>query len=492
LRYVRNMGVVADGNQKIWHPVGFDRRWNDVKTTKFDNLRPAWDRKRAELSKNPELYERFLDRIKRKQAVDTGIIERMYDLKRGVTETLIEEGFADSYLQHGDSNIDPGLLMHYLTDNFEALNYVFGFVKDDIELSVFYIRGLHELITRHQETTEAVDILGRMGQTPLLKGAFKELPNNPVRNGVVYEYCPPEHVQTEMDNLIRIFHEELRNTHPLIKSAFLHHAFVQIHPFQDGNGRLARLLASFVLIKDNLFPFSLDRDERTAYIDALEMADAGKYQGLVDIFSGNQIKSIEQALNLETIAKTGFDSVLDRLSKKVVSKDNAIAEANGRILDNMHSIFAAMQKDVGHYGGNIKAKLETVNIHVDFSTKDEGHYFSSQIAHYAKRHEYYFNSSLPRCWVRMRMYFNDAHHYQLVLSLHHYGYDNSALAIGAFIEKDGKQGVATHGNELPTPLDVPPLVFSSETGVDRLSESILQQIDTVITSALAYITEELM
>jgi len=162
------MGVAADGNQKIWHSVHFDRRWNDVKTIRFDNLRLSWDKKRTELSKNPELYERFLDRIKRKQAVDTGIIERMYDLKRGVTETLIEEGFSDSYLQHGDSNIDFKLLMHYLTDNFEALNYVFGFVKDDIELSVFYIRGLHELITRHQETTEAVDILGRMGQTPLL------------------------------------------------------------------------------------------------------------------------------------------------------------------------------------------------------------------------------------------------------------------------------------------------------------------------------------
>jgi len=478
------MGVVTGENQKIWHPVRFDSRWNDVETTRFDNLRPAWDRKRAELSKNPELYGRFIDRLKRKQAVDTGIIERMYDLKREVTETLIEEGFADSYLQHGDTNIDSGLLMHYLTDNFEALNFVFDFVKNNNELSVFYIRGLHELITRHQEATEAVDVLGRMGQTPLLKGAFKVLPNNPIRDGVVYEYCPPEHVQAEMDKLIRIFYGELKNTHPLVRSAFLHHAFVQIHPFQDGNGRLARLLASFVLIKDKLFPFSLDRDERTAYIDALEIADSGRYQGLVDIFSDNQIKSMEQALNLGTISRAGFDNVLDMLSKKVTPKDNAVAEANRRILDNMYSIFGTMQNGVEYYKNNIKARLETVKVHVDSCTQGQEHYFPSQIAQYAKRHGYYFNSSLPRCWIRMRMHFSDTHHYRLVLSLHHYGYDNSALAIGSFIEKEG--------NELLTPLHVPPLVFSSEIEVDKLRESILRQIDTIITSALAYITQELM
>ncbi|MDR3602618.1 MAG: Fic family protein [Desulfosporosinus sp.] len=44
------------------------------------------------------------------------------------------------------------------------------------------------------------------------------------------------------------FNNKLKYSHVLVKAAFLHHVFVQIHPFQDGNGRIARLLTSFVLI----------------------------------------------------------------------------------------------------------------------------------------------------------------------------------------------------------------------------------------------------
>jgi hypothetical protein len=345
--------------KKIWQPIHFDTRWNDVQTVRFDNIRPSWDKKRLDLSKNPEQYTRFIDQLKRKQAVDTGIIERLYDLKRGVTETLIKEGFADSYLQHGDSNIEPELLMGYIKDNFEALDYVFDFIKNSRELTVFYIRGLHQLITRHQNTIEAVDSFGNRGETPLLKGEFKKLPNNPMRDGIVYEYCPPEQVDSEMDN--------------------------------------------FDLIKER-----------------------GDY-----------------------------------------------------------------------FGGNLKSNFGTADIALDASDSTNEHYYSFQIAQYAKEHQYYFNSSLPRRWIRIRMYFDRQNRYQLVLSLHHYGYDNSTFAIGAFIEKEevieGKTGITSQAqhNEIYTALGVPPLVFSSEKEISALRESIYQQLDAIITSALGYIAEEL-
>lgn len=57
-----------------------------------------WEKRRVELQKDEDQYKRFMDQLKRKQAIDTGIIERMYDLKKGITETFIKEGFVDSYL----------------------------------------------------------------------------------------------------------------------------------------------------------------------------------------------------------------------------------------------------------------------------------------------------------------------------------------------------------------------------------------------------------
>jgi Fic family protein len=180
----------------------------------------------------------------------------MYDLSRGVTETLIKDGFVASHLQHGETNIPQELLMSYLSDNLDAIDFIFQFVRSGRQLSTSYIKELHALITRHQDTIDAVDQFGKRGKVKLLKGEYKKLLNNPQRDGIIYNYCPPEQTASEMDNLIDIFNNELRDAHILIKAAFLHHSFVQIHPFQDGNGRLARLLASFVLIKDGLFPLT--------------------------------------------------------------------------------------------------------------------------------------------------------------------------------------------------------------------------------------------
>jgi hypothetical protein len=482
---------------RIWEPVHFDLRWKDVNTEKFDNLRPSWDRKRKELYNNQEQYEDFINHLKRKQAIDTGIIERMYDLNRGVTETFIKEGFVESYLQHGDTNINQRLLMDYLQDNFHAIDFIFNFVKNNRELSVSYIKELHSLITRHQETIDAVDMFGKPGKIPLLKGEFKKMDNNPQRSdGVVFLYCPPLQVDSEMDNLIRIFNNDLYDVHILIKTAFLHHAFVQIHPFQDGNGRIARLLASFVLIKDNLFPFSLEREEKIAYIDALENADKGNYQNLVNIISNNQVKSIEQALNLETVKKdSNYTAVLQELKKRIDNRNNTAAQHQKIIIANMKSIFNIIKGRMDHYNEDLKKNFgDTIEIEACEPSGDKEHYYSHQIAQYARKHKYYFNSSLSRCWVRIRLTFDETHKYQLVLSLHHYGYDNSAFAIGSFIEKlqiEKSQHEETQSNEILIPSGIPPLVFSSEKDISNLEKCIHEQIEDIFTSSLAYIAEEL-
>ena len=327
-------------NQSVWSPIQYDNEWNNVKTERFDNIYPSWERRRSELNKHPDQYNRFIEQLKRKQAIDTGIIERLYDLKKGVTETFIEKGFIDSYLQHGDTDIAPDLLMHFLRDNFDAIDFIFDFVKNNRTLSVGYIKELHSLITQHQDYTDAVDQFDNRVKMPLLKGQFKVNPNNPKKNGVIFEYCPPVQVDSEMDSLINIFNNDFIDSHVLVKAAFLHHAFSQIHPFQDGNGRIARLLASFILIKEGLFPLSIDREDRTKYIDALESADNGKYQLLIDVFADNQISSIERALNWKTVEySSGYGNVLDAFDKKLaVYRATDAKRENKRVLSNMISI----------------------------------------------------------------------------------------------------------------------------------------------------------
>lgn len=487
-------------NKSIWSPIEFDVKWNNVKTEKFDNIFPSWEKRRVELNKYPEQYERFLDQLKRKQAIDTGVIERMYDLKKGITETFIKEGFVDSYLQHGDTDIAPSLLMDYLKDNFDAIDFIFDFVKNDRQLSVGYIKELHGLITQHQDTTDAIDQFGKHVKVPMLKGEFKQLPNNPMRDGTVYNYCPPEQVNSEMDRLVKIFNDELNSSHVLVKAAFLHHAFVQIHPFQDGNGRIARLLASFVLIKEGLFPLSIDRDERTKYIDALESADTHEYQPLIDVFASNQISSIERALNWKTVEDTtGYANVLDVLSKKLSDYRITTAEQqNRRILSNMLKVFDILKLQMEHFKDDLTKKLNA-KIDINFCAPDEpqSYYYARQIIDYANKFDYYVNLSLNKCWGRMFIEIDDTKKYRLVLSLHHYGYDNSTFAVGAFLSKAILEGAESqtegepHREYIDIPLGIPPLTMSSEKEVAELAPSISQQVEVSVMAALAYIANEL-
>ncbi|HKV42194.1 MAG TPA: Fic family protein, partial [Blastocatellia bacterium] len=177
---------------------------------------------------------------------------------------------------------------------------MFDFVARRRDLSASYIKQLHQALTRHQETVQAVDQLGRPTEVRLLRGDWKQLPNNPTRpDGDIHEYCPPEHVAAEMDRLIAMDMEHAqRDIPPEIEAAWIHHSFTQIHPFQDGNGRIARSLASLVFLRDEWFPLVVTRDTREEYIAALEEADAGSLSALVDLFTRTQKKAFVQALSL--------------------------------------------------------------------------------------------------------------------------------------------------------------------------------------------------
>ncbi len=63
--------------------------------------------------------------------------------------------------------------------------------------------------------------------------------------------------------------------HPIETSAFLHHRFVEVHPFSDGNGRVARLLNNLYLISHGYPPIVLRKEDRAKYYKFLRSADAG-------------------------------------------------------------------------------------------------------------------------------------------------------------------------------------------------------------------------
>jgi fido (protein-threonine AMPylation protein) len=71
--------------------------------------------------------------------------------------------------------------------------------------------------------------------------------------------------------------------HPIIRAAIAHHGFVAVHPFEDGNGRCARLLLNLQLLRDGYAPAFLLRDWKGRYLAALGAADAGSYSPIINL-----------------------------------------------------------------------------------------------------------------------------------------------------------------------------------------------------------------
>ena len=255
--------------------------------SEIDSLHRQWlNVRRDREATNSDAYKSFSARLERRWAIETGIIEGIYDISRGVTQTLVEHGLSVDLIDAGSTNKNPQELVAVLRDHVEAAEFVTENIRQQKPFSKLFISELHLILTRNQPTYTAVDQFGHVFEASLDRGRFKSQPNNPTRpDGSVHEYCPPVHVESELDNLVYFYAEsdiEKDNFHPLLVGAWLHHRFTQIHPFQDGNGRVARALLTWHLVKEGYWPIVVSRDDRTRYIGSLEQADSGNLTPFVE------------------------------------------------------------------------------------------------------------------------------------------------------------------------------------------------------------------
>ncbi|TXB62221.1 Fic family protein [Phaeodactylibacter luteus] len=482
---------------RIWNYISFGQEWGNLDTSIVDDISQSWFSRRKVLAENSKEYEEFMSRLKRRHAIETGIVERMYDLDKGVTETLIKEGFVSSLVSHGDSNIDKSKLFGHLTDHLEAVDFVFDVVKENRPLTKGFILELHQLTTRNQEFAEGRDQFGNKTKIPLLKGKFKERENNPTRNdGTKILYCPPEHVEAEMDRLM-ILYEELveKGVHPLIIATWFHHAFTTIHPFQDGNGRVVRLIASLILIKYNYFPITVLREEaKEKYIKALEKADTGEPQDLVTYFGEIQRRNIEEALNLREVASTSLEEVTNIFKRKIKDKREKERLAYQSMLAGKRmQIFSICSDFLNDYKLRLEQEFDnSVDFYIGSGKPDDTskqHYYYHQIVAYASQHNYFFNRQLPKSYFIFGIDLKDGKKYELGISIHHYGYDDSAIAIGAFLEYKGVNIEDDSNSTIP--LNLKPHIISVSDDIDSKERNINKHLENILTITMAQIASEI-
>ncbi len=229
----------------------------------------------------------------------------------------------------------------------EALDVLEHFVRDEEPLTLAAIRGLHKVLLGDEPqeiTAQTPD--GQPTTRTMMPGTFKTMPNN-VRTatGEPHYYASPEETPALMQELMEWYREERAEqgtVHPLVFAADFHHRFVAIHPFDDGNGRLGRLLMNLVLMQAGYVPAVVRRENRSAYYGTLAQADAGDLAPLVR-FLGDEL-AVTMRLYLSALRgepdPDEFDRRLSLLNRQVETIERR-AEAGGppRTLPHLTEVF---------------------------------------------------------------------------------------------------------------------------------------------------------
>jgi prophage maintenance system killer protein len=146
------------------------------------------------------------------------------------------------------------------------------------------IRDLNKIILKEPFWKAAETADGQSTRKEIIPGQYKTTPNN-VRlpNGDTFFFASVDDTPPRMSALAAWLRQELDSPslHPVALAAKLHHDFVLIHPFDDGNGRVARLLVNYVLMRSGYLPLIVRTEDKANYLTALQLADAGELSTLI-------------------------------------------------------------------------------------------------------------------------------------------------------------------------------------------------------------------
>jgi Fic family protein len=211
-----------------------------------------------------------------------------------------------------------------------ALKMVYDLVDDkERTLNENFIRQLNTLLLVRPFFKEAITPDGQPTRREIKVGEYKSFPNSVrLQNGEIFHYPSPAETPALMGDLIEWYKNN--TDEPIIVAADLHYKFVCIHPFDDGNGRIARLLMNYHLLKNNLPPVVIKSEDKKNYLRALQEADAGDLDSLRTYIAEKLVWSLELSLKAakgENIEELGdWDKKLDLLKKGFKEQNKIVAK----------------------------------------------------------------------------------------------------------------------------------------------------------------------
>lgn len=146
----------------------------------------------------------------------------------------------------------------------------------DTPLTQNFIRQLHKVLLREDYTVHK-NLPGGFSTSYVIHGGqYKTRPNSVItRYGDRFDYASPEETPTLMADLVDWYNEAEKSGKysPVELAALFHYRYIRIHPFEDGNGRIARLMVNYILARHGWPMIVVRNRDKYHYLEALHKSD---------------------------------------------------------------------------------------------------------------------------------------------------------------------------------------------------------------------------
>ncbi|MEO6686468.1 MAG: Fic family protein [Dyadobacter sp.] len=178
----------------------------------------------------------------------------------------------------------------------EAIEWILDIIKGEYPITESFIREIHSLLLKESYTVNAITAEGLPTTKRVEIGKYKSQPNHVLTStGEIFRFATPEETPAMMGELIDWYRGKIvsADKNPILIAAEFHYRFIRIHPFDDGNGRTARILMNFILMQFQFPPVIIKTEEKNKYFIALRQADSGLIEAFVNYIADNLVNSLE-------------------------------------------------------------------------------------------------------------------------------------------------------------------------------------------------------
>ena len=234
--------------------------------------------------------------------------------------------------------------------------------EKDRPLTESFIRILHQTMLREDYTVYRQLPGGVNTSYVVHAGCYKTRPNSVITpTGERFEYATPEETPALMADLIQWYNQAEADGKltPVELTALFHYRYIRIHPFEDGNGRIARLLMNFILLRHGYPMIVIRSKNKKTYLDALGKAD--KNVGPVPSDGANA--TLEQAQDFVNYITKQVEQTLEDDMNFLQEKEDAVWWFDGEFVTfKNESTIQLLKYLVEHPQATVKELTQVLSI----------------------------------------------------------------------------------------------------------------------------------